>query len=277
MLRNNVVLIPPEHLGSGSQFSVMKYLLSETILQVEFSSLILGANNGIQIKLDIQYYIYMAPWKQDPVSSPGQVPQRKFCTCWGTVSLLTQWAPRAGRGPCAEDTHHWGSWQLEVVWLPLSTPLLGVPCIVPASLCHSVLSRVWHVVTWVVGPQHHAVHSGKNIWESGFSSLMEEDGLCLLPRLFQCGILLIWKCSLSGEGVRWMDKNVKFQSLEHRSGTGTWPGILQALRFGWKNKWLINAIKVREMLAYLFVLFSLECNWCTMLCHFLLYKTVNQL
>ena len=56
MLRNNVVLIPPEDLGSGSQFSVMKSLLSETILQVEFS-LILGANNGIQIKLDIQYYI----------------------------------------------------------------------------------------------------------------------------------------------------------------------------------------------------------------------------
>ena len=61
MLRNNVVLISPEDFGSGSQFSVMKSLLSETILQVEFSSLILGANNGIQIKLDIQYYIYMAP------------------------------------------------------------------------------------------------------------------------------------------------------------------------------------------------------------------------
>ena len=59
MLRNNVVLIPPEHLGSGSQFSVMKYLLSETILQVEFSSVIRGANNGIQIKLDIQYYIWL--------------------------------------------------------------------------------------------------------------------------------------------------------------------------------------------------------------------------
>lgn len=66
MLRNNVVLIPPEDLGSGSQFSVMKSLLSETILQVEFSSLILGANNGVQIKLDIQYYIYMAPRGQDP-------------------------------------------------------------------------------------------------------------------------------------------------------------------------------------------------------------------
>lgn len=61
MLRNNVVLIPPEDLGSGSQFNVMKSLLSETILQVEFSSLILGANNGIQIKLDIQYYIYGSP------------------------------------------------------------------------------------------------------------------------------------------------------------------------------------------------------------------------
>lgn len=59
MLRNNVVLIPPEDLGSGSEFSVMKSLLSETILQVEFSSLILGANNGIQIKLDIHYYIYV--------------------------------------------------------------------------------------------------------------------------------------------------------------------------------------------------------------------------
>jgi hypothetical protein len=59
MVRNNVVLIPPEDLGSGSQFSVMKSLLSETILQVEFCSLILGANNGIQIKLDIQYYIYI--------------------------------------------------------------------------------------------------------------------------------------------------------------------------------------------------------------------------
>ena len=59
MLRNNAVFIPPEDLGSGSQFSVMKYLLSETILQVEFSSLILGANNGIQIKLDIQYYIWL--------------------------------------------------------------------------------------------------------------------------------------------------------------------------------------------------------------------------
>ena len=57
MLRNNV-LIPPEDLGSGSEFSVMKQLLSETILQVEFSSLILGVNNGNQIKLDIQYYIY---------------------------------------------------------------------------------------------------------------------------------------------------------------------------------------------------------------------------
>lgn len=66
MLRNNVVLIPPEDLGSGSQFSIMKSLLSETILQVEFSSLILGANNGVQIKLDIQYYIYMAPRGQDP-------------------------------------------------------------------------------------------------------------------------------------------------------------------------------------------------------------------
>ena len=142
-----------------------------------------------------------------------------------------------------------------MVWLPLSTPLSDASCIVPASLCHNVLSRVWHVVTWVVGPQHHAVCSGKNIWESGFSSLIEEDGLCLLPRLFQCGILLMWKCSLSGEGVRWMDKNVKFQSLEHRSGTGTWPGILQALRFGWKNKWLINAIQARGMLAYLFVFF----------------------
>lgn len=59
MLRNNVVLIPPEELGSGSQFSVMKSLLSETVLQVEFFSLILGANNGIQIKLDTQYYIYI--------------------------------------------------------------------------------------------------------------------------------------------------------------------------------------------------------------------------
>ena len=66
MLRNNAVLIPPEDLGSGSQFSIMKSLLSETVLQVEFSSLILGANSGIQIKLDIQYYIYMAPWEQDP-------------------------------------------------------------------------------------------------------------------------------------------------------------------------------------------------------------------
>ena len=90
MLRNNVVLIPPEELGSGSQFSVMKSLVSETILQVEFSSLILGANNGIHIKLDIQYYIYMAPREQDPVSTPGQVPQRQFLPCWGTVSLLTQ-------------------------------------------------------------------------------------------------------------------------------------------------------------------------------------------
>ena len=59
MLRNNVVLISPEDFGSGSQFSVMKSLLSETILQVEFSSPILGANNGIQIKLDIQYYIWL--------------------------------------------------------------------------------------------------------------------------------------------------------------------------------------------------------------------------
>lgn len=90
MLRNNAVLIPPEDLGSVSQFNVMKSLLSETFLQVEFSSLILGANNWIQIKLDIQCYIYMAPREQDPVSSPGQVPQRKFRPCWGTVSLLTQ-------------------------------------------------------------------------------------------------------------------------------------------------------------------------------------------
>ena len=59
MLRNNIVLIPPEDLGSGSHFSVMKSVLSETVLQVEFSSLILGANSGIQIKLDIQYYIYI--------------------------------------------------------------------------------------------------------------------------------------------------------------------------------------------------------------------------
>ena len=66
MLRNNAVLIPPEDLGSGSQFSVMKSVLSETVLQVEFSSLILGANSGIQIKLDILYYIYMAPREQDP-------------------------------------------------------------------------------------------------------------------------------------------------------------------------------------------------------------------
>ena len=57
MLRNNV-LIPPEDLSSGSEFSVMKPLLSETIFQVEFSSLILGINHGNQIKLDIQYYIY---------------------------------------------------------------------------------------------------------------------------------------------------------------------------------------------------------------------------
>ena len=90
MLRNNAVLIPPEDLGSGSQFSVMKSLLSETVLQVEFSSLILGANSGIQIKLDILYYIYMAPREQDPVSSPGQIPQRKFRPCWGPESLLTQ-------------------------------------------------------------------------------------------------------------------------------------------------------------------------------------------
>ena len=59
MLRNNAVLIPSEHLGSGSQFNIMKSLLSETILQVEFSSVIRGANNGIQIKLDIQYYIWL--------------------------------------------------------------------------------------------------------------------------------------------------------------------------------------------------------------------------
>ena len=90
MLRNNAVLIPPEHLGSGSQFSIMKSLLSETVLQVEFSSLILGTNNWIQIKLDLQCYIYMAPREQDPVSSPGQIPQKKFRPCWGTVSLLTQ-------------------------------------------------------------------------------------------------------------------------------------------------------------------------------------------
>ena len=82
----------------------------------------------------------MAPQEQDPVSTPGQVPQRNFRPCWGTVSLLTQWAPRAGRGPRAEDGHHWGSWQLEVVWLPLSTPLSDASCIVPASLCHNVLS-----------------------------------------------------------------------------------------------------------------------------------------
>ena len=55
--------------------------------------------------------------------------------------------PRAGRGPRAEDSHHWGSWQQEVVWLPLSTPLSDASCIVPASLCHNILSRVWHVVT----------------------------------------------------------------------------------------------------------------------------------
>ena len=59
MLKNTVVLTPPEDSGSGSQFSVMKSLLSETILQVKFSSLILGANHGIQIKLDIQYYIWL--------------------------------------------------------------------------------------------------------------------------------------------------------------------------------------------------------------------------
>ena len=91
MLRNNAVLIPPEDLGSGSQFSVMKSLLSETVLQVEFSSLILGANSGIQIKLDIQYYIYIwLPGTGSTVSTPGQIPQRKFRPCWGTVSLLTQ-------------------------------------------------------------------------------------------------------------------------------------------------------------------------------------------
>ena len=112
----------------------------------------------------------------------------------------------------------------------------------------TLLSRVWRVVTWVVGPQHHAVRSGKNIWESGFS-LMEEGDLCLLPRLFQRGMLLVWKCSLSCEEERGMDKNIKFQLLQQRSGTGsgTWPGTMQALGFGWKNKWLINAIQGRDL------------------------------
>ena len=91
MLRNNVVLIPPEHLGSGSQFSVMKYLLSETILQVEFSSLILGANNGIQIKLDIQYYIYMAPREQDP-QCPVQAKSHKG-----------SFAPAGAQCPCSHS------------------------------------------------------------------------------------------------------------------------------------------------------------------------------
>ena len=92
MLKNTVVLTPPEDSGSGSQFSVMKSLLSETILQVKFSSLILGANHGIQIKLDIQYYIYIygSTGTGSTESTPGQVPQRKFRPCWGTVSLLTQ-------------------------------------------------------------------------------------------------------------------------------------------------------------------------------------------
>ena len=91
MLRNNVVLIPPEHLGSGSQFSVMKYLLSETILQVEFSSLILGANSGIQIKLDIQYYIYMAPREQDP-QCPVQAKSHKG-----------SFAPAGAQCPCSHS------------------------------------------------------------------------------------------------------------------------------------------------------------------------------
>lgn len=43
---------------------------------------------------------------------------------------------------------------------------------------------------------------------------MEEDGLCLLPRLlFSVESPNVENASLSGEGVRGMDKNVKFQLL----------------------------------------------------------------
>ena len=90
MLRNNAVLIPPEDLGSGSQRSVMKYLLSETILQVEFSSLILGANNGIQTKLDIQYYIYMAPGNR--IQCPLQARSHKG-----------SFAPAGAQCPCSHS------------------------------------------------------------------------------------------------------------------------------------------------------------------------------
>lgn len=49
-----------EDLGSGSQFSIMKSVLSEVILQTEFS-LTLGTNNRIQnfSNLGLKYHIYM--------------------------------------------------------------------------------------------------------------------------------------------------------------------------------------------------------------------------
>ena len=113
MLRNSVVLIPPEDLGSGSQFNIMKSLLSETVLQVEFSSLILGANSGIQIKLDILYYIYMAPREQDP-QCPLQARSHKGsfspagaqCPCSHSEPLVLGVDP-ALRTPITEAPDNW--------------------------------------------------------------------------------------------------------------------------------------------------------------------------
>lgn len=117
MLRNNAVLIPPEDLGSGSQFSVMKSLLSETVLQGEFSSLILGANNGIQINLDIQYYIYIwlprnriqCPSSSGPTKAVSRPPAGAQCVPAHTVSpSCWAWTPRLEDGITeAPDNCRW--------------------------------------------------------------------------------------------------------------------------------------------------------------------------
>lgn len=126
---------------------------------------------------------------ESTISTLGWVPHRNICPCcWAQMSLLTP-----------ENPSGW-TWTL---WLgQLSLRLLTAGCCV-APVCTALAECIMHSsslsvsphpeknLTCMVEPDLPALSTCKNVSEKGLSSFMEGSGLCLLPRLCSCGILLI--------------------------------------------------------------------------------------
>lgn len=60
----------------------------------------------------------------------------------------------------------------------------------------------------------------KNVWESGFPSLMGGGGLCLLPSLFKCGVLPTWKEGTGSKG------HVKGEGWEKMTNFNFFGGVI---------------------------------------------------